>query len=102
MLLTTVAQTPLIIAVTCRNLPSAMLLLQNGANLYVENNDGYSAYDMCIRCLVNPVMAVVEAENCRRRNEAFAMASHSHLGAGSEASVLDEELIRMIIKEENK
>jgi len=89
------------IAAVSRTLPSAMLLWEKGADLYLKDKDGYSAYEMCIRCLVNPVMAVVEAENCRRKNEAFAMVSHSRLGGGSEASGIDEEVIKMILAEFN-
>ena len=95
-------RTPLMIAVVRRTLPSAMLLWQNGADLYLKDKDGYSAYEMCMRCLVNPVMAVVEAENHRSRILAFAMVSHKRLGGDSKGSGIDEELIRMILEEENK
>jgi ankyrin repeat protein len=95
-------RTPLMIAVVRGTLPSAMLLWRNGADLYLKDNDGVSAYEMCIRSIDNPVNAVVEAEICHRRNEAFAMVSHKRLGGDSKGSGIDEELIRMILEEENK
>jgi ankyrin repeat protein len=95
-------RTPLMIAVVRGTLPSAMLLWRNGADLYLKDNDGVSAYEMCIRSIDNPVNAVVEAEICHRRNEAFAMVSHKRLGGDSKGSGIDEELIRMILEEEKK
>jgi len=90
-------RTPLMIAVVRGTLPSAMLLWRNGADLYLKDNDGVSAYEMCTRSIVNPVMPVIEAENRLRIKEAFAMVSHNRLGASSKGNGIDEELIRMIL-----
>jgi ankyrin repeat protein len=92
-------RTPLMIAAVRGTLPSAMLLWRNGADFYLKDNDGVSAYEMCIRSIVNPVMAVVEAENRLRIKEAFAMVSHQRLGAASKGNEIDEELIRMILEQ---
>jgi len=95
-------ETPLIVAALSNTLPSAMLLWEQGADLYKKDHYGDSAYDLCILDPSNPVNAVVEAENHRRRNEAFAMVSHSRLGAASKGNDIEEELIKMILKEEKK
>ena len=96
-------KTPLIVAADCRTLPSAMLLWEEGADLDAEDDNGNSAYDICTRAYtrtfvpVNPVRQVVEAENCRRRNEAFAMATDRRLGSDSRAHVFSLDEIRMIL-----
>ena len=76
-----------------------MLLWQEGADLYAENDDGYSAYDICTRHWdeLNPVREVVEAENDRRRKEAFAMSLIERLGADSKARVLTPDTLRMML-----
>ena len=91
--------TPLIVAAQWGTLPTAMLLLEHGASLYCRDDEGNSAYDICTRKYdgFNPIREVVEAENCRRRNEAFAMATDMRLGSDSRANVLDMEVIRMIL-----
>jgi ankyrin repeat protein len=95
-------ETPLYLAALSDTLPSAMLLWEQGADLYKKDHYGDSAYDLCILNLDNPVNAVVKADEHLRRNEAFAMGSHSRLGAGSKVSVLKEDLLKIIIEQENK
>jgi ankyrin repeat protein len=94
-------QTPFIVAANCRTLPSAMLLWQADANLYIKNYDGESAFDICTRTWPpdNPVREVFTAENYLRRNEAFAMSQHGRLGEVSWASILSPETLPMILSD---
>ena len=88
-------QTPLIVAAVCRNIDAAMILWHRGADLYIKDRRDRSAYDLCING--NPVMQVFEAEDRRRRREAFAMTSTQRLAKGFPVSDLDIELVDMVL-----
>jgi len=93
-------QTPLLTAAQCRVLPSAMLLWQAGADIYAENEEGDSAFNIGTQTWdpQNPIRKVIAAENDLRRKEAFAMSHHRRLGEHSSAHLLDQEMVRMVLE----
>ena len=90
-------QTPFFIAAKRRDLPSAMLLWQRGADLSIRDKNDDSAYDICERGFRNPVLEVLDAEIRLRRNEAVVMALHPRLGDRSRMGLLDPGVIREFI-----
>ena len=71
------------------------------ADIYTEDNLGESAFKIgTFWDPENPIRIVIaaeiEAENDRKRKEAFAMSHHSRLGEDSWAHSLHPEIRRMI------
>ena len=90
-------RTPFFVAAKRRDLPSATLLWQRGADVNIRDMNKDSAYDICERGFQNPVMQVIKAEIRMRRNEAVVMALHPRLGDRSRMGLLDLGVIREFI-----
>ena len=89
------------LAAESRSLPSAMLLWQEGVDIYCQNNEGMSALDLVSGQgdwgQVNPVYQFLKAEDCRQRNMALAMAYLDSLGGDSHAKIFRRDTIQTVI-----